>query len=257
MTMAEGPRSRDGDAPAIRSVERAARILGFFTASRPRLTLSQITGRLGVSKATAHRYTLALREVNLLRYDRATAEYTLGPQVLTLAAAARAGVPIIGIAGPAMEKLVEEANETAVLSVWDGEVPIVVRVEDGTERQIRLSVRAGTRLSPFESAQGRIFCAFLPEADVPGLTEALAASPMLRDELARVRESHLALNEPHRHGVRTIAAPIFGEEGIAAAVALVGTTAELSEDPDSSAAKALRRAAENVTALYGQHAVRP
>ncbi|HWG75068.1 MAG TPA: IclR family transcriptional regulator [Acidimicrobiales bacterium] len=238
-------------ASTIRSVERAARILGFFTVGRPRLTLSEITARLGVSKATAHRYTTALRRVNLLRY--AGAEYTLGPQVLTLAAAARAGLPIISLAGPLMEKLVSEVNETVVLSVWEGEAPIVVRIDDGTERLIRVSVRAGARLSPFDSAQGRVFCAFLSAGEVPGLKDELARSPRLADDLKTVRENGLAINAPEFHGVRTLAVPVFSDGQIMAVVAVVGTTATVPDDISSSVAKALKCTGHELTRLYGRH----
>lgn len=237
----------------IQSVERAARILDFFTASRPRLTLTEITARLGVSKATAHRYAVALRGVNLLRYDRAAAEYTLGPQVLTLAAAARAGLPIITLAGPLMEQLVREVNETAVLSVWDGEAPVVVRVDDSTERVIRLSVRAGSRLSLLGSAQGRVFSAFLGEAEIPALAEAFAAEPNLQAELDAVRDQGLAINTPEVHGVRTVAAPVFSDGRVVAVMAIVGTTATVSDDISSTAAKALKRIAQQLTEQFGAH----
>lgn len=231
-------------------MERAAGILGFFTVGRPRLTLSEITARLGVSKATAHRYAMALRRVNLLRYDGNA--YTLGPQVLTLASAARAGLPIISLAGPLMERLVSEVNETVVLSVWEGEAPIVVRVDDGTERLIRVSVRAGARLSPFDSAQGRVFCAFLPEAEVPGLAHELRRSARLRSELKAVRECGVAVNAPEFHGVRTLAAPVFSDGQVIAVVAVVGTTATVPDDMSSSVAKALRRTAQEISDIYGR-----
>lgn len=255
LTVTEEPEARripnGGSGATIQSVERAARILDFFTASRPRLSLTEITARLGVSKATAHRYAVALRRVNLLRYDRAAGEYTLGPQVLTLASAARAGLPIITLAGPFMEQLVHDVNETVVLSVWDGEAPVVVRVDDSTERVIRLSVRAGSRLSLLGSAQGRIFSAFLGADEVPGLAEAIEENPSLPQELAAVRETGLAINTPEVHGVRTVAAPVFGDGRIVAVMAIVGTTATVSDDISSSAAKALRATAQRLTEQFG------
>jgi DNA-binding IclR family transcriptional regulator len=238
------------ESATIKSVERAARILGFFTPSRPRLTLTEMTARLGVSKATAHRYAMALRKVNLLRYDRAAAEYTLGPQILTLAAAARSGLPMINLAGPLMERLVREVNETVVLSVWDGELPVVVRVDDGTERILRISVQAGARLD-LDSSQGRVFSAFLGVDEVPGLAKALAASPDLGDELESVRQEGIATSSPGRHGVRTVAAPVFSDGQVVAVLALVGTTATLSDDISSPAAKALKVMARQLSDQFG------
>ncbi|MGH9090895.1 MAG: IclR family transcriptional regulator [Acidimicrobiales bacterium] len=251
-------RTRSGEAtPSIQSVERAAMILGFFTVSRPRLTLSELTSRLGMSKATAHRYAMALRQVNLLRYDTASGEYALGPQVLVLAAAARAGLSIITVAGPLMEDLVREVNETVVLSVWDGEAPVVVRVDDGTDRVIRVSVRAGSRLERFASAQGRVFCAFLPEGAVTGLTAELSRSDDLRNELDAIRARRIEFNLSEMHGVRTIAAPVFGDGQIIAVLALVSTTTSLTDDPTSTVARALRRTAERLTEIHGEHPVLP
>lgn len=238
--------------PAIQSVERASRILGFFTASRPRLSLSEITARLGMSKATAHRYAMALRQVGLLRYDASTLQYSLGPQVLVLAAAARAALPIVTLAGPAMEELVGEVNETVVLSVWDGETPVVVRVDDDTDRVIRVSVRAGARLAPFTSAQGRVFSAFLPDSAVPGLAEELETAPRLRADLQSIREIGVAVNKGEVHGVRTVACPVFAGGDIIAVMAVVGTTTTLSEDVNSRPAKLLRRAAGRLSDLYGR-----
>jgi DNA-binding IclR family transcriptional regulator len=238
--------------PAIQSVERAARILGFFTVSRPWLTLSEITARLGMSKATAHRYAMALRQVGLLRYDTATGQYALGPEVLVLAASARSALPIITQAGPLMEQLVREVNETAVLSTWDGEAPVVVRVDDDTERVIRVSVRAGARLSAFSSAQGRVFCAFLPEESVPGLDEEFKRSPKLRRDLMEIREAGLAINRGEVHGVRTVASPVFADGRIIAVMAVVGTTVTLSDDLDSRPATLLRDTARRLSELYGR-----
>ena len=65
---ADQPAAEDEASSTIQSVERAAKLLGFFTVGRPRLTLSEITARLGVSKATAHRYAMVLRRVNFFIY---------------------------------------------------------------------------------------------------------------------------------------------------------------------------------------------
>ncbi|WP_067170973.1 IclR family transcriptional regulator [Microtetraspora niveoalba] len=241
-------------APAIQTVQRAALILSAFTVSRPQLSLNEITTSLGTSKATAHRYTKALRESNLLRYDEREALYSLGPQILTLSAAARAGMPVIGIAGPYMQRLVREIDETVVLSVWDGDTAVVVRVDDNTDRIIRVSVRTGSRLSRTESAQGRVFCAFLPEEEVPELAEEVRANAELRRELEKIRRNNISANTPSVNGVRSIAAPLFRGSTLVAAMAIVGTTASVPEGTRSPLAEALKRTAAEVSAELGREA---
>ena len=101
--------------PVNQSVERAARMLELFSVDEPELTLSQITSRMGLTKATAHRYATALRHAGLMRASNGV--YTLGPRIVELAAAALAGLGVIRIADPHLRRLVNDTGQTAVLSV--------------------------------------------------------------------------------------------------------------------------------------------
>lgn len=226
--------------PLNRSIGRAARMLGLFSPEEPELTLATMTARLDINRATAHRYALALRHAGLLRYDTTRQVYSLGPRIVELAASALAGLRIIKIAGPHMERLVAATNETAVLSVWNGESPVVVRVDDNTDRIARIVVRTGTRLPP-ESAQGKVFHAF-------GVGE---GAGMSKAELARVRSTHIAVNSRVVQGVRAIATPVFQDTELTAAMAIVGTTASIPAAPRSSLARALRDAAGVLSAELG------
>jgi len=229
-------------APTIQTVQRAAMILSAFTVSQPYLSLNEITRRLGASKATAHRYTKALRAANLLGFDQNTALYLLGPQILTLAAAARAALPILTVAEPYMAQLLLRVDETVVLSVWDGQSPIVIQSLDNTERMVGVSVRTGARLNVTRSAQGRVFCAHLPERDRPpfDMTEELHA------ELEAIRRDGVSINAAAPNGVRSIAAPVFHNGEISACLAIIGTTASVPSNPDSYLA---RTVAESAAAL--------
>lgn len=227
--------------PPNQSVERAVQVLSFFTPERPELSLAEMTERLGTSKATTHRYAVALRSAGLLRHDSARSVYTLGPRVVELAAAALAGLRIIQVAGPYMQRLVHEVNESVVLSIWDGEAPVVVRVEDNTDRIVRIVVRTGARL-PLDSAQGKVFCAFLTDAVLGDMAEA---------ELASVRTSGVAVNSRVVQGIRTIAVPVFQERELAAAMAVVGTSASVPEDPGAAIALRLRECAELLSTELG------
>lgn len=241
MTLETGPRVRAAGTPLNQSIDRAAALLGFFSPERPELSLSELTARLGTSKATAHRYALALRHAGLLRYEPGRQVYALGPRIVELAASALAGLRIVKIAGPHMEGLVARLNETVVLSIWDGEAPVVVRVDDNTDRIARIVVATGTRL-PSDSAQGKVFAAF-------GADGASASIP--REELARIRAARVAVNSRVVQGIRSVATPVFQETELVAAMAVVGTTAGVPEDAGSPVAGALREAAEVLSAELG------
>lgn len=225
---------RVAEAPVNQSVERAARLLGLFSVEEPELTLTELTARLGTSKATAHRYVTALRHAGLLRSSRGV--YTLGPRVVELAAAALAGLRIVKVAGPYLERLVEQAGETAVLSIWDGEAPVVVRVEDNVDRLVRISVPTGSRL-PLDSAQGKVFRAFLEEGG--------------EVELGDVRRDRLAFNARVFEGIAALAAPVFQGDEIVATMALVGTTTAIEAGAGSRLARCLSDAAATLSAELG------
>jgi DNA-binding IclR family transcriptional regulator len=220
--------------PAIQSVERAARMLGLFTVEEPQLTLGELTARMGMSKATVHRYATALRNAGLLRLHDGL--YTLGPRVVELASAALEGLAVVRVAAPYLDRLVSETGETAVLSVWDGEAPVVVRVHDNTSKLVRIIVATGSRL-PLDSAQGQLFTAFLDRDNSP--------------ELERVREQRLAVNAAVVDGIAALAAPVFQGAEITATLALVGTTASIDSAPDAPMARALRTAADNLSTELG------
>ena len=73
--MAVGDRAPE-HATANQSIERAARLLGFFSVEQPELSLAELTARLGTSRATTHRYLTALRRAGLVRQARGV--YALG-----------------------------------------------------------------------------------------------------------------------------------------------------------------------------------
>jgi DNA-binding IclR family transcriptional regulator len=252
MTDAAHDERGERGAPAIQAVERAAAILAAFTPQRPYLTLNQITAILGTSKATAHRYTKALRATDLLRFDARESVYSLGPQMLTLAAAARAGLPVVKIAEPFMEKLVRRVDETVVLSVWDGESPIVVATNDSTDRIARVSVRLGARLSPTASAQGRVFCAFLKPEEVPMLSRELRADPELALELETIRQTEVSVKSPIVNGLRTVAAPVFQDGQVVAALALIAASTSVPADTNSEQIRQLTASARNLSAALGR-----
>jgi len=228
------------EAPINQSVERAVRLLGFFSAEDPELTLPQLTERLGTSRATTHRYAMALRRVGLLRYDQASGVYALGPRIVELAATALSGLRIIRIAGPHMERLAAELNETVVLSIWDGESPIVVRVADNTDRVVHIVVRTGSRLERRASAQGKAFLAFSG-----------GGAELDAKELDRILRTRISVNTQTRDGIRAIATPVFQDREAIATMAVVGTIANLPEREGSPLAARLRAAAEQLSAELG------
>jgi DNA-binding IclR family transcriptional regulator len=205
--------AEDESRPALnQSVERAAKLLSLFTAAEPALTLRQIEERAGLTRATAHRYATALRRGGLLRFSDGV--YTLGPRIVELASVALAGLGVVKLAGPYLDRLAETTNETAVLSVWDGEAPVVVRSTDSPNRLVRIVIVPGSRLR-VDSAQGTVFRAFIERPPGP--------------PFSRIREERVMYAETV-DGIAAIAAPVFQGQEIVATMAVVGTRVSIQRD---------------------------
>jgi DNA-binding IclR family transcriptional regulator len=230
----------DGKRSGFQSITRAAGMLGLFTVDEPELSLAELTRRLDVKKPTAHRYATALRKAGLLRASEGG--YTLGPRIVELASIALAGLGVIKVAQPHLERLTLETSQTAVLSVWDGEAPVVVRVHDNASRMVRIVVSVGSRL-PLDSAQGVVFRAFGKGADGAGIEQSL--------ELERARRLRIAYFANVVDGIAAIAAPVFQGQEIVATIALVGTTSAIGANATGEMSRTLRVAADRLSSELG------
>lgn len=238
----------DDAKPTIQSIQRAMTILSAFTVNRPRRTLNELTEVLGSTKATAHRYTMALREARLVRYSERDTLFSLGPQVLMLAAATRASIPVIRVAAPLMRDLVKEFNQTLVLSIWDGRSAVVVHVDDATDAVVRVGIRTGARLDLTQSAQGRVLCAFIPADREPAVAAALAASDEMSRQVEQIRRTGFAVNSVTETGVRAVAVPVMLGDFPTATVAVVGTDVAISDALVSTFASRLKDIAALISA---------
>jgi len=105
---------------------------------------------------------------------------------------------------------------------------------------VRIVVRTGARLPRRESAQGKVFLAFGPDA-----------GELRPAERRQIEETRIAVNSQLVEGIRAIATPVFQGDEVTAAMALVGTIVSLPDDPRSDAAHRLRAAADALSAQLG------
>ncbi|WP_078960244.1 IclR family transcriptional regulator [Streptomyces sp. NRRL WC-3618] len=68
----------------VQSVQRAARILHELATAGPRLGVTDLADRIGVSRPTAHALLRTLEAEGLVRQEKETSKYLLGPALLRL-----------------------------------------------------------------------------------------------------------------------------------------------------------------------------
>ena len=119
------------------------------------------------------------------------------------------------------------------------------QVADATQRLVRISIRTGARLPVYESAQGKLFCAFLNEGEAPPIPDDL------RSELDSIRGDGLSIGSDVTAGIRAVATPVFRGSRMIASLAVVGTTTAIARERDSLVATAARETAKRLSSDLG------
>jgi IclR family pca regulon transcriptional regulator len=205
----------------VQSLERGLAVIQAFSATRPRLTLSDVARETGLTRAAARRFLLTLQQLGFVDSDER--DFFLTPRILQLGYAYLSSTPFWDLAQAHMEELVDRLHESSSISVLDrDEIVYVARVP--TKRIMTISLAVGSRLPAFATSMGRVMLADLPDvqidaflarAELTPLTSRTVTDPVaLRALLLEVREQGWALvDQELEDGVRSIAAGLRGADG--------------------------------------------
>lgn len=209
----------------VKSAEKTLSVLLAFTGDRPALSVTQVAEATDLTRAAARRFLLTLTDLGYLSTDGTLFKQT--PRVLDIGASYLAGLSLPQAAKRHLVALAQELDETATLSVLDGQdVLYISRIAAPRLHSVTLNV--GSRLPAWVTSMGRVLIAELPEAAredfiqkiVPQefTSRTISTTDALRAELLKVKEQGWALVEQELdEGMRGVAVPITrGGEVIAA-----------------------------------------
>lgn len=218
----------------VQSLERGLAVIRCFDETSPELTLSEVARATGLTRAAARRFLHTLAELGYVRTDGRL--FSLRPRVLELGYAYLSSLSLPEVAGPHMERLVEQVHESCSLSVLDGaDVVYVARVP--AKRIMTVAISVGTRFPAYATSMGRVLLAhaeadwldeYLRTVELNRLTPRTLTDPdKLRAVLRRVRSRGFCLvDEELEEGLRSIAVPV--RDGSGAVVAACNASARTS-----------------------------
>ena len=202
----------------VQGLQRGFAVVKAFSADGGRrLTVADVAGRTGLTRAVARRYLLTLQELGYVVHDGT--HFTLTPRILDLGFTYLATVDVANIAQPYMERIVHTLRESCSIAVLDGRDAVyVARV--AAKRIMSINLVVGSRLPAHATSMGKVLLAHLPPAQ---LDEFFAAAPLrrltsrtivdetaLRHALEQVRARGWAFaDQESEDGVRTVAVPLF------------------------------------------------
>lgn len=221
------------------------RLIEALEAAPGPLSLKELATAAGMPPSRAHAYLASLRAVGLVVQDGEGGRYDLGPRALSLGLAALGRLDVRDAALPAMRRFRERTGEAVHLSVWAGQAPVIVSRLDG-RRGSSLSIRLGTLLPLERSASGRIFLAFLEEAD-------REARDRLGAVVDQVRADRMAVTDGMLNaGFAAISVPVLDHLGeIAGAMTALGAAGHLDTSGEGETVGALRAAGETASIALG------
>jgi DNA-binding IclR family transcriptional regulator len=243
-------------------LDRAFQMLDNLEAHRAGLGLSELAESLNMHKSTAHRLVMVLESNRFVEREAESGKYRLGPRLTQLGMAALSRRDLYSAARPFMTQLVEKTGETAHLGVLrDGEVVSLFNVESG--QNLRTPVTVGARSPVHCSSLGKAMLAFLAPPDIeaflrgrsfPSYTRhTITGSLRLKQDLRDIRTRGYSIdNEEREEGLRCIGAPVYDASGeVTAAISIAGPTVRVTEARIPEVGKAVRDAAELISANLG------
>jgi DNA-binding IclR family transcriptional regulator len=221
-----GPRERAPDSAEDTSFGRGLRVL-LTIADRGEIRADELSTLLDTPISTIYRYLRTLAEIGFV--DRQGAGYRLGSRLIIGAGTNVTAEELIRTADPVLRLLVEETGETAVILRRVGLVGVCLHSVP-SRQLLRVVIEADASLPLHGNAFGRALLAFAPDEI---LDEVLAEEPVpgapnldgdrLRAELTEVVTSGVSRStgEVIPSSV-AIAVPVFREDGIVAAIGVIG-----------------------------------
>ncbi len=225
-------RTRAPREDASPSVLNALSILESFDDEHAAQSLSDISRRLNIAKATAFRNLAALEFHGYVRREPETGKYSLGVQVLSLARRFSEQNQLLSVGAAHIAELAKATVETAHLSVLSGRDAVYADVFEGSQ-SLRAVVSRGDRLPAHCVASGK---AILAHVEHHELTEFLSGRlpPLTARTITSADKFISALDEVRRLGYATsigewmgdvsaVAAPVFSSQNkVVGAIGIAG-----------------------------------
>jgi IclR family pca regulon transcriptional regulator len=205
----------------IAGLEKGLAVIEAFDQERPRLSITEVAERTGLTRAAARRYLLTLTHLGYVRAERRL--FGLTPKVLRLGQSYMHSARLPRVIQPQLQRLAYALCEASSAGVLDGDDVISVSAASAG-RVVSATLQPGTRVPAYCTSNGRVLLAALPQQEVDDWIERQALEPLtpstithkarLGIEIARARvNGYAAVDQDFELGLRTIGVPLKNYRG--------------------------------------------
>jgi len=251
-----------GDPNFMTSLARGLLVIQGFSRQSLHLSISQLSKRTGLSRASVRRCLHTLSKLGFAGSDDRRKFYLL-PRVLELGRSYLSSVPLATVAQPVLERLSQILHESCSIALLDG-IDIIYVARANMTRILAIDPGVGTRLPAFCTSIGRVLLANLPPKETEALVSriefarytdrTLASVEQIRQVLRSVRRDGYAIVDQELElGLRSMAVPVQNHMGRVVAAINVGAHGQRVsvQDMQTRFLPYLRAAAQELCLLLG------
>lgn len=204
------------DKEFLTTFARGLEVIKSFDAQSPKMTLSELAKKNGLSRASARRFLLTLQTLGYVAsVDK---QFSLTAKILDLGYSYLSSLNLTEVITPFIERVAHQLSESCSATVLDGhEIVYIARIP--RKELIPISLQIGARLPAYATSPGRVFLAALPEdqlqsflnsVDFRQLTPRTICPKNLPDELNKVRlQGYAIVDQELELGMRAVAVPVY------------------------------------------------
>ena len=224
-----------GDPNFMTSLARGLLVIQAFSTRKRQLSISQLSKKTALSRASVRRCLYTLAKLGLAGSDDGR-NFFLKPRILALGHSYLSSMPLATAAQPVLEQVSHILHESCSIATLDG-VDIVYVARADVTRIMSIDLGVGSRLPGFCTSMGRVLLAHLPheefekalaKVDFTRYTDRTVTSvEKLRQVLNAVRrDGYSIVDQELELGLRSMAVPIQNPTGRVVAALNVGAHAQ-------------------------------
>ncbi len=213
-----GPQKRD----LIAGLEKGLAVIEAFDQDRPRLTISEVATRCGLTRAAARRYLITLEHLGYVSSDEKRM-YALGAKVLRLGQSYMHSARLPRIVQPELHQLAYTLKEASSAGVLDQDDVICIAATEAG-RLVSSTLQPGTRVPAYCTANGRILLGALPPAQLdawlarqtlePRTPHTITDREVLRQRIQQAAvQGYAVADQEFEMGLRTLSVPLRNYRG--------------------------------------------
>lgn len=211
----------------MQSLHKAIKVLKAFTREEPRLSLTDLNKKTGISISGLQRFVSTLVYEGFLHKDERTKQYQLGYSLMYLGLMVEEESSLVTAAEPILKAINEKTGESVSLNIVDGdERRCIYNLK--SKHSLAAQAYVGDTAPLYAGASSRCLLAFLPKGQFEDYINNITLNPItentilskeaLLESVEKIRQQQFSLSYSERvKGACSVSAPILSPEGHAVA----------------------------------------